>query len=114
MEVLKKNELRPGLFSGWHEFLSSQEPLGLTVAPLLQGAILTDPKIAVICESQLFGERVQQRRLRKRRQFDADAIVRLHTMLEEFRISLFAPELGTAMKVNAGLIGDALAEFEVS
>ena len=53
----------------------------MTVAPLQQGAILAYPGVAVICESQLFGERVEQRRLRRRRQLDTDAIVRNLTEL---------------------------------
>jgi transcription-repair coupling factor (superfamily II helicase) len=43
--------------------------------------MLTDPKIALITESQLFGERVQQRRRRKKQQRDADNIVRNLTEL---------------------------------
>lgn len=81
IEILTKNGLRPEIFSCWHDFLQADGQLGLTIAPLQQGVILLQPKIAVICESQLFGERVEQRRLRKRRQVDTDAIVRNLTEL---------------------------------
>jgi len=81
VEILAKYGLRPETISSWHEFLQTDVKLGLAIAPLQQGAILLQPKIAVICESQLFGERVEQRRLRKRRQTDTDAIVRNLTEL---------------------------------
>ena len=82
MELLSKHGLRPKLFEEWHDFLNSTENLGLVVAPLEQGAVLDEPGIAIISESQLFGERVQQRRLRKRKQQqETDAIVRNLTEL---------------------------------
>ena len=81
LEMLAKQGIRPRLVSGWTEFLNSDIALGLAVSPLEQGAMLDDPGIAVVSETQLFGERVQQRRLRKRRQYDSDAIVRNLTEL---------------------------------
>lgn len=81
LELLGKHGLRPRLYEEWAEFLPDSEVLGLTVAPLEHGLILNDPRIAVISESQLFGERVQQRRLRKRKQQESDAIVRNLTEL---------------------------------
>ena len=75
LELLTRNRLHPKAFSGWAAFLESDAALGLAVAPLERGAVLEDPRVAVISETQLFGERVQQRRRRKRRQSDADAVV---------------------------------------
>jgi len=48
----------------------------ITVAPLEQGFALTDPAIVVLTERELFGERVQQTRRRKRAARDPEAIVR--------------------------------------
>ncbi len=81
MELLRKNKLSPALFDSWNDFLHAGARLGLTVSPLEQGAVLDDPPIAVISETQLFGERVYQRRLRKRRHGDAEAVVRNLTEL---------------------------------
>ena len=81
LDLLSKHGLHLKLFADWIEFFLDEEPLGLTVAPLDRGIILDDPAIAVISETQLFGERVQQRRLRKRKQHNADAIVRNLTEL---------------------------------
>jgi len=80
-ELLIKHGLRPKVFSQWSDFQNSTEILGLTVAPLENGAILLKPMIAIISESQLFSDRVQQRRLRKRKQQDTDTIVRNLTEL---------------------------------
>jgi transcription-repair coupling factor (superfamily II helicase) len=81
LDVFKAHGLHPKLLPGWQAFLSDETPVGLTVAPLEQGLILTDPPVAVISESQLFGERAQQKRLRKRKKQDTDAIVRNLTEL---------------------------------
>jgi transcription-repair coupling factor (superfamily II helicase) len=75
LDLFARHGLRPAVLSGWAEFLASAETLALTVAPLENGIVLVDPPLAVISESQLFGERAHQRRLRRRRQ-DAGAIVR--------------------------------------
>ena len=73
---LREFGLRPEPLAGWQAFSDSDAPLAITVAPLEQGVWLAiDPPLAVITETQLFGERaMQQRRRRPRR--DADAIVR--------------------------------------
>ncbi len=81
LDLLRQNDIRPVQQDDWFEFIQGQERLGLTVAPLEQGAQLEQPKIAVISEGQLFGERVMQRRLRKRKQQDSENIIRNLTEL---------------------------------
>jgi transcription-repair coupling factor (superfamily II helicase) len=81
LEMFQQNNVKPKLFSDWSEFITAKETLGLTVASLEQGAQINDPKVAVISESQLFGDRVQQRRLRKRRQQDSEAVIKNLTEL---------------------------------
>ena len=81
LEVFNAHGLQPKIFPDWQSFLSDEASIGLTVAPLEQGAILIDPAIAIISETQLFGERAQQKRLRKRKKQDTDAIVRNLTEL---------------------------------
>ncbi len=63
-------------FESWQEFIDSDEKTGLTVAPIQQGLDVDDPQIAVLSESQLFGERVRQDRGRKRKRLDTEFIVR--------------------------------------
>ena len=48
----------------------------ITVAPLEQGFALTSPALTVLTERELFGERVQQTRRRKRAARDPETIVR--------------------------------------
>ncbi len=76
LELLHANSLRPVIFDNWQAFLNSDSDFGLTIYPLEQGALIDKPKLAIISESQLFGERAQQRRLRKRNKSDSDAIFR--------------------------------------
>lgn len=81
LEMFKQHDLRPALFSDWHGFLQAGDKLGLTTAPLNIGVQIDDPPLAIISESQLFGERAQQRRLRRRRQQDSEAVIRNLTEL---------------------------------
>ncbi|MEX2353289.1 MAG: CarD family transcriptional regulator, partial [Gammaproteobacteria bacterium] len=76
LEMLHSGKLYPQAFHTWQEFLESDSRFGITIAALEQGTLIDKPHIAIISESQLFGERVQQRRLRKRRKQDSDAVVR--------------------------------------
>lgn len=63
MALLQPLALTPTLVHNWTEFLTSTTPFALTIAPLERGLSL--PNISVIAESQLFGQRVMQRRRRK-------------------------------------------------
>ncbi len=63
LSLLQKANLNPALIATWDEFLHSQTRFALTVAPLEQGLSL--PELSVIAESQLFGQRVIQKRRRK-------------------------------------------------
>lgn len=81
LEMFRQHGLYPTLYPDWPAFLSAKDKLGLVTAALEQGAQISDPEIAIISESQLFGDRVQQRRLRKRRQQDSEAIIRNLTEL---------------------------------
>ncbi|MEO5702439.1 MAG: CarD family transcriptional regulator, partial [Gammaproteobacteria bacterium] len=76
LELLKGCNLRPNLCADWASFLAAGTSLGITVAPLEYGLVLDEPRIAVIAETQLFGDRVMQRRRRKARNRDTDAIIR--------------------------------------
>jgi transcription-repair coupling factor (superfamily II helicase) len=77
--------------AGWDAFLASKDVVGLTVAPLEQGLWLQDPgsgqgpslDLAIITETQLYGERVRQERRRRARERDSDAIVRNLTELTQ-------------------------------
>ena len=57
--------IRPVVVDGWRGFLDSDSPLCLTVAPLEQGMRLDSPALAVITETNLFGDHARQSRRRK-------------------------------------------------
>ncbi len=75
--------IRPRQVEGWAAFLQAKETLGLTVAPLEQGLVLEDLDVAIVTETQLYGERVRQERRRRARERDGEAIVRNLTELSE-------------------------------
>ena len=76
IELLHSCDLFPTPCSQWQDFISSEDKLGITVAPLDNGLLITDPQIAIIAEPQIFGEQVMQRRRRKKSQRDADHVIR--------------------------------------
>lgn len=75
-EMLRDNGIQVTQVKNWHEFINSKQPLAITVAPLEDGLLLSEPAIAVIAEPQLFGLQVLQRRRRKKSQRDTDVIVK--------------------------------------
>lgn len=80
MELFKQY-IMPEKVDSWEAFLEGDIKFGITIMPIENGLIIHEPNLAIITESQLFGERVMQRRLRKRKQQDADAVVRNLTEL---------------------------------
>ncbi len=65
LELLRSIQLSPTHFDSWQQFIAAQQAIGICIAPLDQGLQLSAPNLAIITESALFGERVQQRRRRK-------------------------------------------------
>ncbi|MGD9163357.1 MAG: transcription-repair coupling factor, partial [Chromatiales bacterium] len=84
-ELLQANlrdlRIRPKVFDSWRAFLEDDAPVGLCVAPLEQGLWLREAGIALISETQLYGERVRQERRRRKVSQDPDQIVRNLTEL---------------------------------
>lgn len=76
LETLRGCGLQPVVRADWAEFLARADArLALTVAPLEQGLLLTEPPLAIIAEAQLYGERARQERRRVPGR-DPDAIIR--------------------------------------
>ncbi len=65
LESLKELGLAPELTSGWHSFLAAKSPFAIATAPIDRGLYFGAGQPAMICEGQLFGERVAQRRRRR-------------------------------------------------
>lgn len=82
LEMLARLKLKPAEVEGWPTFVAGSERLGITVAPLDEGLFVDD--LALIAESQLFGQRVLQRRRReKARDGAADNVIKNLTELHE-------------------------------
>lgn len=82
LALFQQNNIKPLPFDSWHAFINSQESLGIVSGLLEQGLCLTDPKIELIVESQLYGTQVMQRRRRQAQVTDINAIIRDLTELQ--------------------------------
>jgi len=65
LESLREHSLEPPAIADWHAFIDSGLDFAITTAPLDRGMYFGPEYPALICEAQLFGNRVAQRRRRK-------------------------------------------------
>jgi len=75
--------IQPAVFDGWQAFAGGEARVGLTVAPLEQPLVLERDGLALITETQLYGEKVRQQRRRRSRERDGEAVVRNLSELRE-------------------------------
>ncbi|NJD08142.1 MAG: transcription-repair coupling factor [Methylococcaceae bacterium] len=84
LDTLGKHGLRPQVIDGWEQFVGGSERLYLVVASLDHGLWLSEPALAIVTETQLSGDKVQQRRRRRRAvERDLESLMR---NLEELQI----------------------------
>ena len=83
LDTLGKYAIRPRVIETWKDFNQADNKLCLLVAPLDHGLWITDPPLAIVTETQLSGDKVQQRRRRKLVERDLGALMR---NLEELEI----------------------------
>jgi len=81
LEILKQVDIIPTSFAHWQEFIEAKQSIGITIAPLDQGMWLPEQNLVLITEAQLFGNRIAQRRRRKKNQSNADFIIKSLTEL---------------------------------
>ena len=81
LEILKQLDIIPASFEHWQDFVNAGHPIGIIVAPLDQGMWLPQHKLVLITEAQLFGNRIAQRRRRRKSQSNTDFIVKSLTEL---------------------------------
>lgn len=80
--LLKENNVKPVQYSNWREFWKADSPApGITVAQLESGLLLDaandQPALALICESQLFGQKARQvRRKARKGKRDMGAVIK--------------------------------------
>jgi len=82
--VLQANEVLALPVSSWNEFVQQDDiQLGITVGALERGARLADSCITLLTETQLYGEKVFQRRQRSQYARDPESIIRSLTELNK-------------------------------
>ncbi|EZQ19978.1 transcription-repair coupling factor [Halopseudomonas bauzanensis] len=83
LELLARISLKPEPVDSWADFINSQLSCAIMIAPVDQGLLSQDPPVALIAESQLFGQRVMQRRRRGKATDLGDTLIRNLTELRE-------------------------------
>jgi transcription-repair coupling factor (superfamily II helicase) len=73
LALFKEIDLTPTVIECWNDFLGSNDPYCLTVFPLDKGFVVDE--FALISEPDLFGQKVLQRRRRKKIKAEADAVI---------------------------------------
>lgn len=79
-ELFAEQPFRPRVFESFPDFLGAKAPVGVVVGSVGHGVELDQPRLSIITEGQLFGERVLQRR-RRRKRTDNEAVIRNLTEL---------------------------------
>jgi transcription-repair coupling factor (superfamily II helicase) len=83
-QLLRDHGLNASVCADWHAFLADDEiKLGLTVYDLELGLRLEPPGLCVITESQLYGNKVLQRRRRSTAARDPESIIRSLSELKD-------------------------------
>lgn len=82
-ELLAGRGLDLARVDGWHEFCDDSHRIGVTIAPVDNGVLLPAAKTAIVSEQQLFGERIQSRRRKRRNDRDPETIIRQLNDLQE-------------------------------
>jgi transcription-repair coupling factor (superfamily II helicase) len=82
IDLLGRVGKKPKVLNSWPEFLEQAAGLYICIAPLERGLCLSQPELAVIAESQLFGQRVMQRRRRKSSSQDISAELVIKNLTE--------------------------------
>ncbi len=76
LERLRALGLAPLLYADWPAFTAGDAALGLCVGELEQGLYLSQPVLAIVCESQFASSRVPAQRQRRRAARDPETILR--------------------------------------
>lgn len=75
--ALIEHNVLPDPVDDWNEFIHSDKALCIVIAPMDRGLHLVSPKLEIITEGQLYGEKIFQRRQRKKNTVqDPEAIIR--------------------------------------
>jgi transcription-repair coupling factor (superfamily II helicase) len=76
LDLLKPSGITPKIQKSWHDFIQDTAPINITIGAVAFGCELTQKNIALIVESQLFGEQTMPQRRASSKTVDPDLIVR--------------------------------------
>lgn len=76
IDLLKQSGIVASPLLNWADFLSSNTPITITTGPLVEGVELVEQCIAIIVESQLFGDQATPQRRNHQKSVDPDLIFR--------------------------------------
>lgn len=112
LQLFRNISLHPIYFHSWDEFLQTDVPHGIVVTPLEEGFSLVNPALTVLPETQLYGKRVMQRRLRKKTVQDTDALIRDLTELQvDDPVVHIDHGIGRYRGLQTLKVGDQIGEF---
>lgn len=80
-EILRQIQISPTQLDSWQKFIEGDMQAAITVAPLDQGIWLPDANLALVTESQIFGNRVAQRRRRRKSETNTELVIKHLTEL---------------------------------
>lgn len=112
LQLFRNISFAPHFFHSWQEFLNSKEQYGIVVSAIEAGFSLENPKLTLLTEANLYGNRVMQRRLRKKSVQDPDALIRDLTELKvDDPIVHIDHGVGRYLGLQTLTIGDQISEF---
>ncbi len=76
LDLLRARDIRPKVFDDFAAFLNGGQALGITVSPAVSGLRLDSPRLEILTEAQLFGDRARQERRRRRAERDPAKILK--------------------------------------
>ncbi len=76
LTLLQQAQLKPMQLESWHNFVASDTNFAITIAPIDRGFQCTEAPLALITETQLFGQHAVQQRRKQTSTTDSDAVIR--------------------------------------
>jgi transcription-repair coupling factor (superfamily II helicase) len=114
VELLRGARIEARVFDGWREFLESDAPLGIAIAPDVAGLQVTQPPVLLIPEASLFGSRARQERRRRKTASDPNAILRdIQSLTAGAPVVHETYGVGRYVGLQSLTVGDQAGEFVV-
>lgn len=82
VELLAGRHIHAARCEEWSTFVAGEMPVGVAVAPIEDGVLLSGESLAIVSEHQLFGDKPRQRNRRRRADRDPESIIRQLNDLE--------------------------------